>query len=42
VTGTFLDHYQLSSESGFLHFQMNTAFIRVLEKISRNLARDDD
>jgi hypothetical protein len=41
VTGTFLDHYQLSSESGFLHFQMNTAFIRVLEKISRNLARDD-
>lgn len=42
MTGTFLDNYQLSTESGFLHFQMNTAFIRVLEKISRNLARDDD
>ena len=41
VTGTFLDHYLLSSESGFLHFQMNTAFIGTLERISRHLARDE-
>lgn len=42
LSGTFLDNYQISSESGFLHFQMNNGFIRALEKISRHLARNDD
>lgn len=41
TTGSFLDSYQVSSESGFLHFQINGGFIRALEKIIRHLARND-
>lgn len=41
VTGAFLHNYELSNESGFLHFQMNTDFIRALERISQHMARDD-
>lgn len=39
TTGSFLENYRVSSESGLLHFQIDGGFILALEKISRALAR---
>jgi hypothetical protein len=39
TTGSFLENYRVSSESGMLHFQIDGGFILALEKISRDLAR---
>jgi hypothetical protein len=39
TTGSFLDHYRVSSESGLLHFQIDGGFILALDRISRHLAR---
>jgi hypothetical protein len=39
TTGSFLEHYRVSSESGFLHFQIDGGFILALDRISRHLAR---
>jgi hypothetical protein len=40
TTGSFLEHYRVSSESGLLHFQIDGGFILALERISRHLARN--
>jgi hypothetical protein len=39
TTGTFLENYQVSSESGLLHFQIDDGFLHALDRISRHLAR---
>jgi hypothetical protein len=39
TTGSFLEHYRVSSESGLLHFQIDGGFILALDRISRHLAR---
>nr|WP_314543365.1 hypothetical protein [uncultured Massilia sp.] len=39
TTGSFLEHYWVSSGSGLLHFQIDGGFIVALERISRHLDR---
>lgn len=39
TTGSFLEHYRVSSESGLLHFQIDGGFILALDRISRHLDR---